>query len=249
MSTLHDDEIRTIGESGRLDPQADADGDDTDTTDGDATDTDSTTPTRTRPTPTRTTRTRRTARRTAEAALARCLEPVAADDVLRGALGAAAARRPAERAGAVRRPPLRGRRRAARLLHRDPVPGVPARSRGRAARGRRLHRGRAVAAGVHEDGGRPPRPRGVGGRRDHRPAGAARQLASAGRLLPAARGGDRAAGAGELLLHAARLARLRRAPRHPRRARAPGRGREAVAPVRAAPRAPAQAPALLEVAR
>ena len=40
MSTLHDDEIRTIGGGGRLDPQADADGDDTDTTDGDATDTD-----------------------------------------------------------------------------------------------------------------------------------------------------------------------------------------------------------------
>jgi hypothetical protein len=42
MSTLHDDEIRTIGETGKLDPQADADGDDTDTTDGDATDTDET---------------------------------------------------------------------------------------------------------------------------------------------------------------------------------------------------------------
>jgi len=40
MSTLHDDEIRTITEGGRLDPQADTDGDDTDTTDGDATDTD-----------------------------------------------------------------------------------------------------------------------------------------------------------------------------------------------------------------
>ena len=38
MSTLHDDDIRTIGETGRLDPQADADGDDTDSTDGDATD-------------------------------------------------------------------------------------------------------------------------------------------------------------------------------------------------------------------
>ena len=40
MSTLRDDDIRTIREGGRLDPQADADGDDTDTTDGDATDTD-----------------------------------------------------------------------------------------------------------------------------------------------------------------------------------------------------------------
>ena len=40
MSTLHDDDIRTIGETGRLDPQADADGDDTDSTDGDATDAD-----------------------------------------------------------------------------------------------------------------------------------------------------------------------------------------------------------------
>ena len=42
MTTLHDDEIQTIATDGgsRLDPQADADGDDTDTTDGDADDTD-----------------------------------------------------------------------------------------------------------------------------------------------------------------------------------------------------------------
>lgn len=40
MSTLRDDEIQTTETDERLDPQADADGDDTDTTDGDATDTD-----------------------------------------------------------------------------------------------------------------------------------------------------------------------------------------------------------------
>jgi hypothetical protein len=43
MSTLRDDEIRTSATTDkRLDPQADADGDDTDTTDGDATDSDAT---------------------------------------------------------------------------------------------------------------------------------------------------------------------------------------------------------------
>ena len=42
MTMLHDDEIQTIVTDGgsRLDPQADADGDDTDTTDGDAGDAD-----------------------------------------------------------------------------------------------------------------------------------------------------------------------------------------------------------------
>ncbi len=40
MSTLRDDEIQTIEAGKRLEPQADADGDDTDTTDGDADDTD-----------------------------------------------------------------------------------------------------------------------------------------------------------------------------------------------------------------
>ena len=42
MTTLHDDEILTTTTDGnpRLDPQADADGDDTDTTDGDADDSD-----------------------------------------------------------------------------------------------------------------------------------------------------------------------------------------------------------------
>ena len=43
MTTLHDDEITTFATDGqRLEPTADADGDDTDTTDGDSTDTDST---------------------------------------------------------------------------------------------------------------------------------------------------------------------------------------------------------------
>jgi hypothetical protein len=43
MTTLHDDEILTVGSDGsRLEPTADADGDDTDSTDGDADDTDGT---------------------------------------------------------------------------------------------------------------------------------------------------------------------------------------------------------------
>ncbi len=42
MTTLHDDEIQTHATGGRkLDPTADADGDDTDSTDGDADDSDS----------------------------------------------------------------------------------------------------------------------------------------------------------------------------------------------------------------
>jgi hypothetical protein len=42
MTTLRDDEIQVSRTDERLDPQADADGDDTDTTDGDSTDTDAT---------------------------------------------------------------------------------------------------------------------------------------------------------------------------------------------------------------
>ena len=43
MTTLRDDEIQTLATGGgRLELQADADGDDSDTTDGDATDTDET---------------------------------------------------------------------------------------------------------------------------------------------------------------------------------------------------------------
>ncbi len=41
MTTLRDDEITTLASTrGRLDPQADTDGDDTDSTDGDTDDTD-----------------------------------------------------------------------------------------------------------------------------------------------------------------------------------------------------------------
>jgi hypothetical protein len=36
MTTLRDDEIQTVTSGGRLEPSADADGDDTDPTDGDA---------------------------------------------------------------------------------------------------------------------------------------------------------------------------------------------------------------------
>jgi hypothetical protein len=41
MTTLRDDEIQTVTSGGRLEPSADADGDDTDSTDGDADDADS----------------------------------------------------------------------------------------------------------------------------------------------------------------------------------------------------------------
>ena len=64
------------------------------------------------------------------------------------------------------------------------------------------------------------------------------------RLLPRARGGARVRRPGERVLHAARVAGLRGAPRLARRADPPGRGREAVAALRPAARAPAQAPAL-----
>jgi hypothetical protein len=40
MTSLHDDEIETFEAGRRIDPLADADGDDTDTTDGDADDSD-----------------------------------------------------------------------------------------------------------------------------------------------------------------------------------------------------------------
>ena len=40
MTSLRDDEIQTLVSDPRLDPAADADGDDSDTTDGDADDTD-----------------------------------------------------------------------------------------------------------------------------------------------------------------------------------------------------------------
>jgi hypothetical protein len=42
MTTLRDEEIQTLTSGGKLEPSADADGDDTDTTDGDADDTDGT---------------------------------------------------------------------------------------------------------------------------------------------------------------------------------------------------------------
>ena len=40
MTSLHDDEIETFDQAHRIDPMADADGDDSDTTDGDADDSD-----------------------------------------------------------------------------------------------------------------------------------------------------------------------------------------------------------------
>ena len=68
-------------------------------------------------------------------------------------------------------------------------------------------------------------------------------------LLPRARGRARPSGAGERLLHAARLTGPAGAPRHPRRVRAPGRRREALARLRAGAGAAAPRPALRLEAR
>jgi hypothetical protein len=106
-----------------------------------------------------------------------------------------------------------------------------------------------VAPTVHEHRRRSPHPGRVGGRSDDRPPGAPRQLAPACRVLPPARGGARPRRAGERVLHPARVAGVRRALRHARRPHPAGHGPEAVAPVRAAARAAAQAPALFAGAR
>ena len=99
-------------------------------------------------------------------------------------------------------------------------PGFRLVPRGEPARRRRLRERRLLAAAVHGHGRRPARRRRVGGGRHDRPAGAARQLAPARRLLPPARGRARTRRAGELVLHAERLTGIRRPPRHARRARA-----------------------------
>ena len=136
MTTLQDDEIQTIPTDGtRIDPRP--------------------TPTGTTPTPTRRRlgrhgrrrlrrcrrRRRRHGRRVGppSAALARCLEPVDAETFFDDHWEQRPLVVPARRARALRRPALRGGRRAARLLDGDPVPGLPARPRGPPARRRRLH--------------------------------------------------------------------------------------------------------------
>ena len=70
--------------------------------------------------------------------------------------------------------------------------------------------------------------------------GPAPLLAPARPLLPPARGLLRPLGAGERVLHAARLAGAARPPRHARGVHAAGRGREALARLRARARAAAQ---------
>ncbi len=84
MSTLRDDEIQTIEAGETVDPQADADGDDTDTTDGDSDDSDAgDADAGDADADDATTRTTRTPRRASQAALARCLDPVDAESFRR----------------------------------------------------------------------------------------------------------------------------------------------------------------------
>ena len=93
------------------------------------------------------------------------------------------------------------------------------------------------------------RARGVRSRRHDRPPGAASPLAAARPLLPAARGVPRPSRAGERLLHAERVTGSARPPRHARGDLASGRGREALARLRAGARPAAEEPALQVGAR
>ena len=254
--TLTDREIETGGFA-RMEAEADADG-----TDGDAdgptatqtaptataptgrTATPAADPTRTAPIPTPTQKTR------PSEALARCVEPVDAGGVPRRLLGAAAARRAARRGGSFRRPPVGRGRRAAGLLRRVADARPPDGQGGRDDLGGPVRTGDLLAAeAVHRRRRPGPRRGGVRGRLDDRAPGAAPHVAAARTLLPGARGGARQRRPGELVLHAAPLAGLRRPPRHARRLRPPGRGREALARVRAAARAAAEGAALVVVAR
>ena len=79
-------------------------------------------------------------------------------------------------------------------------------------------------------------------RRDDRPSGAPALPSSARGVLPRARARARSSRAGERVLHAVERAGLQGAPRHARRAVPPGRGREALARLRAPSRAAAEAP-------
>ena len=233
MPTLNDDDIQTFAtgaastsstQTPTTPTRATPTADDTDSSDTDSTPTP--TPTRTRPTLTQTTR---TPRRHAAAALARCLDPVDAETFF------------AEHW--ERRPLIVPRDEPGRfddLLSEADVERLVCSTAIRYPAFRLVQEGRQIGLGDYASdvSWRPPftstadvprvaRP--VGGRRDDRAAGAARQLASAGGLLPGARGGARPRRPGELVLHAARLAGLRGAPRHARRAHPPGRGREALA--------------------
>ena len=106
------------------------------------------------------------------------------------------------------------------------------------------HRSLLAAHGVHRRRRCPARARRVRGGRDDRAPGPPPLLAPARPLLPRARGLPRAPRSGERLLHAAWLAGAARPPRHARGLLAPGRGREALARLRARARAAAQGPAL-----
>ena len=101
-----------------------------------------------------------------------------------------------------------------------------------------------AARAVHGHDRRPERTHGVRERRHGRPPGAPPHASTAGRVLPVARGRARAAGSGERVLHAARLAGTARPPRHARRVLPAGRGPEALARLRAGARAAAPQPAL-----
>ena len=233
---LTDDEIVTTPHA---DDRSRAETGDADTDDTDV-DTDDTTPTRTTLTPTPIPTTRRST-----GALARCIEPTVGKRVPRRGLRARAALRAPGGAGPVRRPPLARRRRADALLRWVASPCLPTRQGGGAAGARRLRVRHPLApVAVHGHDRRSARPHGVRERRHGRPSGATPHASAAGRLLPAARGRARAAGPGERVLHATRLAGPARPPRHARRVLPAGRGPKALARLRARARAPAPQPAL-----
>ena len=244
MTSLHDDEIETHEAGHRIDPQADTDGDDTDTTDGDAT-----TPTPGTRMPATPTRTTRTPRKAAAAALARCLEPVDAETFLAEHWERLPLVVPRDEPG-----------RFDDLLSEADVERLVCSTAIRYPAFRLVREGSQIDVGSYtrDVSWRPPFTRTADVTRvlAEWEAGATivlqalhvnwQPLAVFCRLLEGALGRPRA---GQLLLHAARLAGLRGPSRHPRRARAAGRGREALAALRPAARAPAQAPALLDVAR
>ena len=192
--------------------------------------------TRTAPTPTRTQKTR------ASGALARCVEPIDAAEFLAEYWEQQPLAVAAVRGGSFRRPALGRRRRAAGLL-------------GRAARARPSGSSRKAARSPSpttrptSPGGRSPSPARSTrtGSRPRSSDGATIVLQGLhlnwpplARFCRAARSRARPARAGELVLHAAPLAGLRRPPRHARRLRPPGRGREALAGVRPPARAAAE---------
>ena len=203
------------------------------TADATATPTD---PTRTAPIPTPTPKTR------ASEALARCVEPVDAEEFLADYWEQRPLAVPRAGGGSLRRSPLRRGRRAAGLLRRVAAPGLPPRQGGRADRA--CASTRATSTGGRSRSPASPTPTASRPRSSEGATivlQALHQLAAARALLPRARGRARPAGPGELVLHAPPFAGLRRPPRHARRLRPPGRRREALARLRPAAGAAAQA--------